>query len=224
MKQLLTKLKRRITLLLQSKKERRHALVGQAKLWELKRDFQIQFLKDMGLMPKHYLCDIGCGTLRGGLPIIKYLDDGRYFGIEVREKVLEEGRKELEEAGLEGNNPTLLLCSDMSQLTIDRKFDYIWGFSVLFHMQDKILNHTLQFVSRHLSENGVLYTNVNIGEREKDNWQGFPVVARPLDFYRKVCAMNGLVVTDIGSLKELGHLANIESQDNQRMLKITKKV
>jgi cyclopropane fatty-acyl-phospholipid synthase-like methyltransferase len=176
----------------------------------------------MGLKPGHYLFDIGCGTLRGGLPLIQYLENRHYFGVEVREVALDEGRKELRDAGLEGKNPTLLLCPDISQLTVNRQFDYIWAFSVLLHMNDKILNATLAFVSTHLSEEGVFYANVNIGDRKEGNWQGFPIVARPFDFYSQACAMNGLVVSDLGPLKELGHIANLESQDNQRMLKIAK--
>lgn len=223
MKQLLTRLRRRIRSLIQSKEERRHALVGPPRLWKMKRDFQIRFLSDMGLEPGHYLFEIGCGTLRGGIPLIQHLENGHYFGVEVRERALAGGRKELREAGLEEKNPTLLLSPDISQLTINRRFDYIWAFSVLIHMNDKILSDTLDFVSRHLSEDGFFYANVNIGYRREGNWQGFPVVARTLDFYSQACAMSGLVVSDLGPLKEFGHISNSESQDNQRMLKITKR-
>jgi len=223
MKQILKKWIRRIRPLTYSKKERRHALVGPAKLWQMKRDFQIQFLRDMGLRPNDYLLEIGCDTLRGGVPLIQYLAKEHYFGVEVREKVLEEGRKELKEAGLEGKSPTLLLSTDIAQLTINRKFDYLWAFSVLIHMNDEILNDTLNFVSKHLSEKGVFYANVNIGANKEGNWQGFPVVWRTFDFYSRACAMNNLLVSDLGPLKELGHIANVESQDTQRMLKIYRK-
>lgn len=222
MKHLLVKLKRGIKLLTQSKKERRHALVGPAKLWKMKREFQIRFLTDMALKPEHYVFDIGCGTLRGGLPLIQYLDKGHYFGFEVRENALDEGKAELREASLEWKNPTLLLSPDISQLTVDREFDYIWAFSVLIHMGDKVLNDTLHFVSRHLSDDGAFYANVTIGEWKEGSWQGFPVVARTFDFYRRVCVGNGLVVTDLGPLRAFGHIANVESQDNQRMLKMVK--
>jgi len=222
MKQLLKNLINKIRSLTYSKKARRHALVGPAKLWKMKRDFQIQFLRDMGLSHNHYILEIGCGTLRGGIPLIQYLENGRYFGVEVREEALNEGRKELREAGLEEKNPSLLLSPNITQLTIDRKFDYIWAFSVLIHMDDKILNDTLAFVSTHLSEEGVFYANVNIGDWKEGKWEGFPVVARTFDFYSQACTINGLVVSDIGPLKDLGHIANVESQDNQKMLKISR--
>ena len=222
MKQLLKRVIRHIRLYTYSKKERRHALVGPGKRWKMKRDFQIKFLRDMGLKYENYLLEIGCGTLRGGLPIIQYLEKGHYFGIEVREKVLKEARKELKEASLEGKNPELLLSPVITELTINRKFDYLWAFSVLIHMNDEILKDTLNFVSKHLSEKGVFYANVNIGERKEGNWQGFPVVSRTFDFYSLACAMNGLAVSDLGPLKEFGHITNVGSQDKQRMLKISR--
>lgn len=223
MKQSIIRLIRRIRLRTYSKEKRRHALVGPATLWKMKRDFQIQFLRDMGLKPGHYLLEIGCGTLRGGVPLIQYLENGHYFGIEVREEALNEGRKELREAGLSGKDPTLLLSPEIAQVTVNRTFGYIWAFSVLIHMNDAVLNDTLEFARKHLSEEGVFYANVNIGDRKEGSWQGFPVVWRSFESYSRACTMHGLVVSDLGPLEELGHIANVESQDRQRMLKISRK-
>lgn len=223
MKNLLKASKRFIKSLTHTKEERRHKLVGPAELWKMKRDFQIQFLQAMGLMPEQYLLDLGCGTLRGGIPLITYLQDGHYFGIETRSEALDEARKELREAGQEEKNPNLLLSQDISQLMIDKKFDFIWAFSVLIHMSDEVLNDALGFVSKHLLKEGVFYANVNIGEKKEGNWQGFPVVARTFEFYCQACVKNGLAVTDLGPLKDHGHISKVEAQDSQRILKITKK-
>ena len=220
MYQLLKKAKNYIISTIRTKEENRHALVGPPKLWKMKRDFQIKFLKDMGLQPKHSFFEIGCGTLRGGIPIIEYLDTSNYFGAEVRKKALKEGKNELKDSGLEWKNPTLILSPDISNLSIDQNFDYIWSFSVLFHMNDKIVSDTFNFVSKHLSNKGVFYANVNIGDSKENNWQGFPVVSRNFDFYSQICAINNLTCLNLGSLKNLGHISHEESQDNQTMLEI----
>src|SRR5207237_3852901 len=81
-----------------TEEERRSAMVGPASLWQMKRDFQINFLRSMGLEPENYLLDIGCGVLRGGIPIIQYLAEGHYYGIEVRSDALEEGTRSLRDA------------------------------------------------------------------------------------------------------------------------------
>jgi SAM-dependent methyltransferase len=223
LKQMLKPMVRWIKLLFYSKEARRHYLVGPAHLWEMKRNFQIRFLTEMGLTPGDVLLEIGCGTLRGGIPLIAYLDPGNYYGIEVREKVLEEARKELRESGLDQKEPTLMLAPDISVLHIDTKFDVIWAFSVLIHLDDGTLTKVLEFVSRHLAPGGAFYANVNVGRREERSWQGFPVVTRLFEFYRDACATKGLDVRDIGSLRDFGHESGADSQDSQRVLKVVRR-
>jgi hypothetical protein len=89
-------------------------------------------------------------------------------------------------------------------------------------MSNEILDAALAFTCRHLLADGVFYANVNIGEEKELDWQGFPVVWRPLEFYEAKCADNGLVLEDIGALADYGHGSNVASQDSQRMLRVTK--
>ena len=187
----------------------------------MKREFQINFLKRFGLMPQHYLLDIGCGTLRGGIPLIDYLDQGHYFGIEVRNDALEEGRKELKESGLEWKSPKLLLVPDMAQAHLPQKFDFIWAFSVLFHMADDVLNGALSFVSRHLAAGGVFFANIRTAEKEDRKWKGLDAVWRSLEFYQRACANHGLILSDLGPLKNYGHAPHATDPNSRRMLRIT---
>ena len=199
-------------------KQKRHTLVVSPQLYKKSRDFQIKFLKDVGLTPEDYLLDIGCGTLVGGIPIIHYLEKSHYYGIETRSSVLEEARKELLESKLTHKMP-VLLSEDISSVNIERKFNYVWAHAVLIHLKNEILEDCFAFVSNHLSEQGKFYATVNIGNRNDDNWQGFPVVWRTLDFYKDVASSCGLTVQDIGSRQEFG----LTYQDTMRVLKIYKK-
>ena len=74
----LSKLKRII------RNEGRHGLVGGTPYAKEKGPFEIEFLKEKGLLPEHLLLDIGCGTLRGGIHWIRYLQPHHYAGLEVR--------------------------------------------------------------------------------------------------------------------------------------------
>ena len=203
-----------------SSSERRHAHVGPAHLWKMKREFQFNFLELSGLEPQHDFLDIGCGTLRGGIPLIEFLETGRYCGLEVRAEVLAEGRSELAAAGLEGKHPQLVVPDDMGALELGRKFDYAWAFSVLFHMTDEIVEQCVGMVARHLEPDGVLYANVNIGDRPPGDWQGFPVMYHTLEFYQELCRRHGMSAQDTGSLETLGHISGDAAQDSQRMLAI----
>ncbi len=213
---------RKIKSLLLTSTERRHSMVGPPRLWKLKREFQIQFLKQVGLKSHHYLLDIGCGTLRGGVPIIQYLDNGHYFGIESRKNVLDEGKKELSKTRLEYKAPTLIAEENISLVNLRKKFDVIWAFSVLIHLTDEILVNCLSFIERHLKKDGYFYANVNIGDKSNGNWQDFPVVYRSLEFYKEACSRNDLHLTELGLLKDFGHFSGVNAQDNQMMLKISK--
>ena len=73
----------------------RHAMVGPAKKVDLEPALHLPEVArpDQGVA-------VGCGTLRGGIPLIDYLAPGHYAGVEVRGDVLDEGRRELAENGL----------------------------------------------------------------------------------------------------------------------------
>ncbi len=221
MRKTLGRLKRKIESLFLDSTAKRHSLVGSPKLWKQKREFQIGFLKEQGLSPEHYILDLGCGTLRGGMPIIEYLETGHYFGIDVRPEVLVEARKELADAGMDGKEPTLV-TQEQSDSIPGERFDFIWAFSVLIHMDDSALARAMGLVQRCIARDGVFLANVNLGVGEELEWQGFPVVRRPYEFYRDSAAKVGLSVEDLGALKDLGHHSGMPSQDAQHMLRFTR--
>ena len=123
-----------------SRARKRHALVGAGYLWEFKREFQIRFLKEAGLSPGDHLMDVGCGTLRGEIPTIAFLDEGRYYGIEVRDFVLKEAERELRDNALEHKRPKLIHTDKLGEIELGALFNVIWCFSVLIHMENDVLD------------------------------------------------------------------------------------
>ena len=203
----------------------RHALVGPPDLWEMKRQFQIDFLRGAGLQPQHRLLDLGCGTLRGGIPLIAHLDPGNYAGVEVRRDVLDEGRRELADAGLAGKSPQLVHCERLAELDLGRRFDVVWAVAVLIHMEDGILDEAVAAVARHLEDEGIFYATAHFGTEPDGSWQGFPLVRREAAFYTDVFGRAGLSMADMGPLTSFGHQhprLTAEVQACQRMLRATK--
>lgn len=183
----------------------RHALVGPRELWREKRAFQFRFLRDLGLMPEHRLLDLGCGTLRGGIPLIRHLEAGHYTGVDIRPRVISEAWRELEDHGLVGKAPMLHCVQDLARLELSQKFDVVWAFSVLFHMDDDTLDTALGCVRRHLAPGGQFLANVNLGERPDGHWRDFPLVWRSMAFYEMAFRRHGLQVTNLGRTAGFGN-------------------
>jgi SAM-dependent methyltransferase len=97
MKAVLTrKLKRLKIRVFPTEEDRLEAMVGPRGAWKETAAFQIAFLKEMGLRPHHRVLDIGCGPLRGGFPLIEYLQARGYTGVDIRETAIAEGRARIE--------------------------------------------------------------------------------------------------------------------------------
>lgn len=221
-KKISSEIKKSIKEVIKSSQEKRHSLVGAGDLWQMKRDFQIKFLLDQGLQKSDKFMDIGCGTLRGGIPIIDYLDSNNYYGIEVRKNVLDEGRKELKSARLEHKNPTLISFNHFGDIKLVERFNIMFAFSVLIHLNDEIADDCFKLVGHLLSDNGFFYANVNIGSHKDGHWQGFPVVFRSLEFYSNLASKYGMRLEVMGNLKELGHDIGKKSDSEQKMLKFSR--
>lgn len=91
---IINSLKYRLKKLLESFKKTNGAgegKVGLPEAYHQKQKFQNDFLKSHGLLPHNKFVDIGCGVLRGGLPLIAYLDTGNYVGIDIRKQSLSIG-------------------------------------------------------------------------------------------------------------------------------------
>ncbi|KAF0817854.1 hypothetical protein KIS4809_3372 [Bacillus sp. ZZV12-4809] len=51
-------------------------------MWKEIGELQLKFMKEQGLQPNEML-KIGCGSLRGGIFFIKYLNKGKYTGLDL---------------------------------------------------------------------------------------------------------------------------------------------
>jgi SAM-dependent methyltransferase len=202
-----------VALLCAGTQTRRHALAGpegHPGVWRAKRDFQYGFLRRMGLARSDRLLEIGCGTLRGGLPLIDFLEAGNYCGIEAREPVLREAHKELAEAALTHKRPVLLQAADLASVHLGTTFRIVWAFAVLQHMPDETLRGALRCAREHMDREGLFFASVNLAEtRRERTWREFPDIARPLHEYLALAEAAGLVAEDLGPLTDWGHPADL---------------
>jgi hypothetical protein len=214
--------KARIGAFRRKRTERVPGLVGRPEAFALKREFQYSYLLGHGLQPRHTLLDFGCGVLRGGIPLIEYLDSGNYCGLDVRQEVLRGAGREVRRNGLRSKKPLLVHGADIAHLSLGRRFDFAWAFSVLFHLSNEKLDECLNFVARHLAADSVFHANVLLGTLDPGTWLQFPVVWRTLEEYAERARAAGLYVTALGTLSEFGHHSPTDpEEDAQTMLCFT---
>jgi GT2 family glycosyltransferase/tetratricopeptide (TPR) repeat protein len=103
-------------------------------LWDEVGHLQFNFMKEEGLKPQHTLIDVGCGSMRGGIHFIRYLDEGHYFGIDINASLIAAGKKEIMDAELTAKEPHLLVNDKFEMSQLGTSFDFGIAVSVFTHL------------------------------------------------------------------------------------------
>ena len=87
-----------------------------------------------GWYPSSKVLDIGCGCLRGGYWLIRFLDHACYFGIEPHREMLHKGIETLLEPGLLENKQPRFDMNDRFDFSVfGAPFDCVLAHSVCSH-------------------------------------------------------------------------------------------
>lgn len=126
-------------------------------MWDTIGQLQMRFLLSHGLKSHHALLDIGCGSLRGGVHFVRYLNKGNYVGVDIGAELLVAGRKELENEGLGDKGATLICSGTFDFKQIGRTFDYVMAQSLFTHLPLNSIARCLIEVARVLTKDGRFY-------------------------------------------------------------------
>lgn len=115
--------------------------------WDIHGKQQLDFLISNGLMPKHTLLDIGCGTGRLACKAIPYLDVNKYTGIEISfdafihciNMAKADGLREKMSVFVRGDGT-------LERVKLD-SFDYVWAHSVFTHLPPDIIEQMFRTLS-----------------------------------------------------------------------------
>ncbi|HJK97990.1 MAG TPA: class I SAM-dependent methyltransferase [Polyangiaceae bacterium LLY-WYZ-14_1] len=172
--------------------------------WERMGRLQFDFLRSQGLMPHHYLLDVGCGTLRGGRHAIAFLEPGHYFGVEKETRRLDLARRRVLPAeGLESRNPRLFCIDNFDFSAIDQNFDFALAQSVINHLPPDLAKQCIDATVGRLAPGGRFFATYHPGEltvgnphRRRD--KEVDIAYHNIDWFRQVAEPLGADVEDIG--------------------------
>jgi SAM-dependent methyltransferase len=139
---------------------RHRSLVGGR--WEEIGPLQLRFLVSQGLRPGHAVLDAGCGALRAGVHLARFLKPGRYYGIDINESLLRAGRWELEQAGLADRCPPgNLRATDSFDCDFGVRFDVAVAQSLFTHIPLEEIARCLEQIASVMDPGSRVFASYN---------------------------------------------------------------
>ena len=106
------------------------------------------------------LLDLGCGSLRGGVHFVRFLDPHKYFGLDINPHLLDAGyERELVPLGLAPKLPRshLAASADFDASDFGQTFDYVLSVSVWTHLPLSAVEESMRKVADVLAPTGRFY-------------------------------------------------------------------
>jgi len=138
--------------------------------------WQYEFLKREGLRPGHYVADVGCGSLAGGIHLLPYMDQDHYWGIESNRPLFEAGvNEELARAGVAADRGHFVINDRFDISDIPHRFDLAIAPSLFARLPLNAVARVMVNVTRHLAPNGRFFATWF----EQSDPRSFEPVQRP---------------------------------------------
>ena len=138
-------------------------------------ELQLELLKREGCRPESSVLEVGCGCLNAGVPVMAYLDRGRYVGIEPNRWLLDTAFSDWRVRLLAvRKRPTFLERDDFDASVLGRAFDYVLSHSVLSHCAHRQLEQFLANTARVLAPAGRIVASIRLAEGNDYGSSGTP--------------------------------------------------
>lgn len=164
-------------------------------LWEEVGQLQLDYLKAHGLRPGERLFDLGCGTLRAGRLLIRYLDTGGYTGMDMSGEALAAAEALIDREGVRDRQPVLLHNPsgnlDFRELA-GARFDVVLAQSVFTHLLEEHIDVCFANIHRVLAPAGRFF--FTYAEADSFTRRSVKDFSYPLSFFQQLGARHGLTV------------------------------
>ena len=134
---------------------------------------------DQGLGPEARVLDVGCGALRGGWWLVRFLAPARYHGIEPNAAMLEAGRRLVLGPALEADKrPRFATNADFDFGVFGARFDMVLARSIWSHAAFAQIEAMLDGFVAHAAAGGVMLASYREASAEEPPHRGAHWVGR----------------------------------------------
>jgi hypothetical protein len=172
--------------------------VGPAEKFDQIGQHQLDVCRMRGLLPEHKLLDIGCGCLRAGVHLIRYLNPDCYVGLDANWELVEAGiKEELSAQQLSEKRPRFMRVYDFGwRERVKGIFDFSLAHSIFTHCPQRAVRRCL---SEAAATAKILLFTFNAGEKDYDLpvWTYPASVSYTPEFMRAACQTAGLTYEEL---------------------------
>lgn len=203
-------------------------LGGPPELFEDAGRKMLMLLLNEGLKPYSKVLDIGCGCLRGGYWLIRFLDKSCYYGLEPNKNMLKQGIKSLlTPKMMRQKRPTFNHNTDFDTSVFNTQFDYFLARSIWTHASKKQIEAMLDSFSKNILAKGKFLTSFLQPDTHNDDYVGTGWVGKSHESNKAGIVKHSLKwiesACDDRRLKcELITNSIFDLNNNQRWIKISK--
>lgn len=178
-------------------KDPRQAMGGN---WEEAGRLQFDILLKLGLENKHDFLDIGCGTLRGGVHFINFLDKKKYTGFDISDEAISFSNKHVSyNKSLRIKEPKLIhsINKRFNSLT-DEKFDYVLAYSVFSNLPQADIEECIRNLKPIMHKDSIfIFTYLEGNKNRRLTLKDFCYTE---DFFIKIASKYGFKYIDISHM------------------------
>lgn len=125
-----------------------------------------EFLRGEGLQPSDICVDYGCGSLRVGQHLMRYLDPGNYWGLDVTDRFIAMGRELVGEETLRRAKPHLhRITPEVRARVADANPDVLLANAVLPHVRPVGLDRLLRLIASVMGPSTRAYIGARLAQR-----------------------------------------------------------
>jgi len=153
---LLNKIEKKNNFLTIKKQKRKHGFYS---LESGNKD--LNFLIKHGLKKSHSFLDYGCGYGRTAIPVINFLKEKKYTGLDLSKERIRIAQEYLKDESLEYKMPKFIVSIDknLKDILKNQTFDIIFIYTVMVHNPIKEVKNILQEVEPFLSKGGKIFVD-----------------------------------------------------------------